>query len=132
MDNKKNYTITEVKEDADPEQEAQNRLTEDPLDHLPDVSSRTGGLPIVTFILVCLSACSVMMIGKVLTAESALFALICLLVIGIVVFGMVALIRGMFTKLHHQQEKEYWYPLSAAIMAAGILVGLIIGICSGL
>ena len=40
MDNKKNYTITEVKEDADPEQEAQNRLAEDPLDHLPDDSKK--------------------------------------------------------------------------------------------
>ena len=132
MDNKKNYTITEVKEDADPEQDAQNRLAEDPLDHLPDVSSRTGGLPIVTFILICLSACSVLMIGRVLTAGSVLISAGCVFVIGILVFGMVALIRGMFTKLHHQQEKEYWYPLSAAIMAAGILVGLIIGICSGL
>lgn len=132
MDNKKKYTITEVKEEADSEQETQNRLTEDPLDDLPDVSSRTGGLPIVTFILVCLSACSVMMIGRVITAESFLRALACLFVIGILVFGMVALLRGMFTKLHNQQEKEYWYPLSAAIMAAGILVGLIIGICSGL
>ena len=37
MDNKKNYTITEVKEDADPEQETQNRLIvdEEPEEALP-------------------------------------------------------------------------------------------------
>ena len=132
MENKKKYTITEVKEETDPEQESEDRLAEDPLDHLPDVSSQTGGLPIVTFVLVCLSAGSVMMIGRALTAGSVLRSLAVLFVIGMLVFGMVALIRGMFTKLHNQQEKEYWYPLSAAIMAAGILVGLIIGICSGL
>ncbi len=132
MENKKKYTITEVKEETDPEQETEDRLAEDPLDHLPDVSSQTGGLPIVTFVLVCLSAGSVMMIGRALTAGSVLRSLAFLFVIGMLVFGMVALIRGMFTKLHNQQEKEYWYPLSAAIMAAGILVGLIIGICSGL
>ncbi|MGM9678105.1 MAG: hypothetical protein ACI3XW_10880 [Butyricicoccus sp.] len=132
MENKKKYTITEVKEETDPEQESEDRLAEDPLDHLPDVSSQTGGLPIVTFVLVCLSAGSVMMIGRALTAGSVLRSLAFLFVIGMLVFGMVALIRGMFTKLHNQQEKEYWYPLSAAIMAAGILVGLIIGICSGL
>ena len=131
MENKKKYTITEVKEETDPEQESEDRLAEDPLDHLPDVSSQTGGLPIVTFVLVCLSAGSVMMIGRALTAGSVLRSLAFLFVIGMLVFGMVALIRGMFTKLHNQQEKEYWYPLSAAIMAAGILVGLIIGICSG-
>ena len=73
-----------------------------------------------------------MMIGRALTAGSVLRSLAFLFVIGMLVFGMVALIRGMFTKLHNQQEKEYWYPLSAAIMAAGILVGLMIGICSGL
>ena len=132
MKNKKKYTITEVKEETDPEQESEDRLAEDPLDHQPDVSSQTGGLPIVTFVLVCLSAGSVMMIGRALTAGSVLRSLAFLFVIGMLVFGMVALIRGMFTKLHNQQEKEYWYPLSAAIMAAGILVGLIIGICSGL
>lgn len=132
MENKKKYTITEVKEETDPEQETEDRLAEDPLDHLPDVSSQTGGLPIVTFVLVCLSAGSVMMIGRALTAGSVLRSLAFLFVIGMLVFGMVALIRGMFTKLHNQQEKEYWYPLSAAIMAAGILVGLMIGICSGL
>lgn len=132
MENKKTYTITEVKEETDPEQESEDRLAEDPLDHLPDVSSQTGGLPIVTFVLVCLSAGSVMMIGRALTAGSVLRSLAFLFVIGMLVFGMVALIRGMFTKLHNQQEKEYWYPLSAAIMAAGILVGLMIGICSGL
>ncbi|MDD6612729.1 MAG: hypothetical protein PUE91_11040 [Clostridiales bacterium] len=132
MENKKKYTITEVKEETDPEQESEDRLAEDPLDHLPDVSSQTGGLPIVTFVLVCLSAGSVMMIGRALTAGSVLRSLAFLFVIGMLVFGMVALIRGMFTKLHNQQEKEYWYPLSAAIMAAGILVGLMIGICSGL
>lgn len=132
MENKKKYTVTEVKEETDPEQETEDRLAEDPLDHLPDVSSQTGGLPIVTFVLVCLSAGSVMMIGRALTAGSVLRSLAFLFVIGMLVFGMVALIRGMFTKLHNQQEKEYWYPLSAAIMAAGILVGLMIGICSGL
>lgn len=131
MENKKHYTITEVKEENSPEQQVQTQPADDPLDELPDVSEQTGGLPIVTFVLVCLSACCVFMIGRIFTADSILLSVACVAVIGILIFGMVALIRGMFAKLHNEKKKDSWYLLSTAVMAIGIFVGLVIGIlCS--
>lgn len=122
----KNYTVERI--DDENVTEPENKLEQDPLDDLPDVSSQTGGLPIVTFILICLAACVMLLISKVITAGSVLISVVCVLVIAVLVFGMVALMRGMFAKLHNQNEKEHWYPISSIIMAAGILVGLIIGI----
>lgn len=131
MDKQKKYTVIEIKEETDTEPQTQPQLTEDPLDDLPDVSNQTGGLPIVAFVLVCLSACSVFMIGRILTSESVLLSAACVVVIGILIFGMVALIRGMFAKLHHEQKKDSWYLFNTAVMAIGILVGLTIGIFCG-
>ncbi|MCD8355176.1 MAG: hypothetical protein LUE11_01200 [Clostridia bacterium] len=122
----KNYTVKRIENENVTEPD--RKLEQDPLDHLPDVSSQTGGLPIVTFVLICLAACAMILMSKVITAGSVLVSVVCVLIIAILVFGMIALIRGMFTKLHNQNEKERWYPISSIIMAAGILAGLIIGI----
>lgn len=62
---KKNYQVKLVEEDTKPVEP--ERLEEDPLENLPDLSSRTGGLPIVTFVLICLSAGIIMLIARVLT-----------------------------------------------------------------
>lgn len=105
-----------------------DRLAEDPLDHLPDVSSQTGGLPVVTFVLICLSACAVLLISRMLSAGSLLAAVFCVLMEVILVFGVIALIRGMFQKLRNQNETPFWYPFSAAVMVIGIAAGIIIGV----
>lgn len=104
------------------------RLETDPLDDLPDVSEQTGGLPFVTFVLICLSACSVFLINRMVTAGSGLVAVGCVLMIMILVFGIVALVRGMFRRLHDQQEKAIWYRISAVVMTIAILGGAIGGI----
>ena len=108
-------------------EEQPEQLQQDPLDALPDVSSQTGGLPVVTSVLVCLSACVVILIERMLTAASVLFSVCCVGIEAILVFGIVALIRGMFQRLHQQQEDQKWYPISAAVMAAGIAIGLAVG-----
>lgn len=135
MHHKKNYTITQVNEESteaeEIKSEQETELQEDPLENLPDLSSRTGGLPIVTFILICLSGGVVMVINKILAGGSILFLAGCILVIGISIFGIIALIRGIFTRLHNQQAAEYWYPLSSVIMAASILIGVMIGVFGG-
>ena len=104
------------------------RLETDPLDNLPDLSSQTGGLPIVTFILFCLSACSVFLINRMITAHSMLISVGCALIIMILPFRIVARIRGMFRKLHNQKEDIKWYGISATVMTAGIIIGAIVGI----
>ncbi|MDO4286697.1 MAG: hypothetical protein Q4C40_03120 [Eubacteriales bacterium] len=121
-----NYRIESVEEQ--PVHKAVDRLEKDPLDDMPDVSAQTGGLPIVTFILICLAACCMILIGKVIVSGSILLSMACLLFVAILVFGIAALIRGMFTKLHNQKEPQYWYAISAAVMAVGVLAGMIIGI----
>ena len=73
---KKNYQVKLVEEDTKPVEP--ERLEEDPLENLPDLSSRTGGLPIVTFVLICLSAGIIMLIARVLTAESVAIAAGCI------------------------------------------------------
>ena len=123
-ENQVKYRVECVEDDnAQPE-----RLAHDPLDELPDVSNQTGGLPIVTFVLLCLSACAVFLVNRMLTAGSALVSVCCVLMIVVLVFGMVSLIRGMFRKLHDQKEANAWYGISAAVMAAGIVIGVIVGI----
>ena len=126
---KKNYQVKLVEEDSRPVEP--ERLEEDPLENLPDLSSRTGGLPIVTFVLICLSAGIIMLIARVLTAESMAMAAGCIAFVLIALFGIVALIRGMFQKLHAQKEQSSAYLLSAVVMTIGILAGLIIGVVSG-
>lgn len=125
-ENKTNYQVKLVEEKSEPVQP--ERWDEDPLENLPDHSSQTGGLPIVTFILVCLSAGIILLIERVLTAGSVPMAVGCIAFILMALFGIVALIRGMFQKLHAQKEESSSYMLSAAVMTVGILVGLIIGI----
>lgn len=127
-ENKTNYQVKLVEEKSEPVQP--ERLEEDPLENLPDLSSQTGGLPIVTFILVCLSAGIILLIERVLTAGSVPIAVGCIAFILMALFGIVALIRGMFQKLHAQKEQSSAYTLSAAVMTIGILVGLIIGVVS--
>lgn len=127
-ENKTNYQVKLVEEKSEPVQP--ERLEEDPLENLPDLSSQTGGLPIVTFILVCLSAGIILLIERVLTAGSVPIAVGCIAFILMALFGIVALIRGMFQKLHAQKEQNSSYTLSAAVMTIGILVGLIIGVVS--
>jgi len=127
-ENKTNYQVKLVEEKPQPVEP--ERLEEDPLKNLPDLSSQTGGLPIVTFILVCLSAGIMMLIARILTAGSVPMTVGCIVCILIALFGIVALIRGMFQKLHAQKEKSSSYTLSAAVMTIGILVGLIIGVVS--
>ena len=124
---KKNYQVKLVEEDTKPVEP--ERLEEDPLENLPDLSSRTGGL--VTFVLICLSAGIIMLIARVLTAESMAMAAGCIAFVLIALFGIVALIRGMFQKLHAQKEQSSAYLLSAVVMTIGILAGLIIGVVSG-
>ena len=84
----------------------------------------------MTFILVCLSAGIIMLIERILTAGSVPMTVGCIVCILIALFGIVALIRGMFQKLHTQKEKSSSYTLSAVVMTIGILVGLIIGVVS--
>ncbi|WP_432620694.1 hypothetical protein [Butyricicoccus sp.] len=127
-ENKTNYQVKLVEEKSEPVQP--ERLEEDPLENLPDLSSQTGGLPIVTFILVCLSAGIILLIERVLTVGSVPIAVGCIAFILMALFGIVALIRGMFQKLHAQKEQSSAYTLSAAVMTIGILVGLIIGVVS--
>ena len=127
-ENKTNYQVKLVEEKSEPVQP--ERLEEDPLENLPDLSSQTGGLPIVTFILVCLSGGIILLIERVLTAGSVPIAVGCIAFILMALFGIVALIRGMFQKLHAQKEQSSAYTLSAAVMTIGILVGLIIGVVS--
>lgn len=127
-ENKTNYQVKLVEEKSEPVQP--ERLEEDPLENLPDLSSQTGGLPIVTFILVCLSAGIILLIERVLTAGSVPIAVGCIAFILMALFGIVALIRGMFQKLHAQKEQSSAYTLSATVMTIGILVGLIIGVVS--
>ncbi|MCI6925734.1 MAG: hypothetical protein ACI3X2_04660 [Butyricicoccus porcorum] len=132
----KNYRITCIEDENgnrpgdmhEPTEPEQNQLEHDPLDELPDLSEQTGGLPIVTFVLICLAASSVMLIGRMLTAGSALVVAGCVGLEVIVAFGVVVLIRGMFQKLRRQGEDEKWYPISTAVMAIGIAVGLVIGV----
>lgn len=131
----KNYRI-ECMEDENgnvPEagtEQVEEPLASDPLDNLPDISSKTGGLPIVTFVLIGLSACAIMLIERMLTADSALIAMCCVVADVVLVFGMASLIRGMFHKLRQQKEDKKWYPISAAVMFAGIVIGLIAGVIS--
>lgn len=123
---KTNYQVKLVEEKSEPVQP--ERLDEDPLENLPDLSSQTGGLPIVTFVLICLSAGIIMLIERILTAGSLPMTIGCMAFILIALFGIVALIRGMFQKLHAQKERSSSYMLSAVVMTVGILVGLIIGV----
>ena len=104
------------------------RLEEDPLDNLPDLTSQTGGLPIVTFVLICLAACAIFLMNRMLTAGTALVSVGCVLMIFILLFGMVALIRGMFRRLHDQKQANSWYGISAAVMTIGIVAGIVVGI----
>ena len=101
---KKNYQVKLVEEDTKPVEP--ERLEEDPLENLPDLSSRTGGLPIVTFVLICLSAGIIMLIARVLTAESMAMAAGCIAFVLLALFGIVALIRGMFQKLHAKGTEQ--------------------------
>lgn len=125
-ENKKNYQVKLVEDKSEPVQP--ERLEKDPLEDLPDLSSQTGGLPIVTFILICLSAGIVLLIERILTAGSLPMTIGCVVIILLALFGIVALIRGMFQKLHAQKERSSSYMLSAVVMTVGILVGLIIGV----
>lgn len=100
---------------------------QDPLDHLPDVSEQTGGLPIVTFVLVCLAACAVILVRKILASTSILVSAGCVVFLLILIFGVTALVRGMFRKLQAQKEPSVWYKLSALVMAAGCILGVLIG-----
>ena len=102
MHHKKNYTITQVNEEST---EAEG------------IKSEQGT--------------EWQVINKILAGGSILFLAGCILVIGISIFGIIALIRGMFTRLHNQQAAKYWYPLSSVIMAASILIGVMIGVFGG-
>lgn len=72
-----------------------------------------------------------MLIARVLTAESMAMAVGCIAFVLLALFGIVALIRGMFQKLHAQKEQSSAYLLCAVVMTIGILAGLIIGVVSG-
>lgn len=122
----RNYRIESIEDQ--PANKAVDRLEKDPLDDMPDVSAQTGGLPIVTFILICLAACCMILVGKVIVSDSILLSMVCLLLVAILVFGIVALIRGMFAKLNNQKEPRHWYIISSVVMAVGVLAGMIIGI----
>ncbi|MDO4173629.1 MAG: hypothetical protein Q4D42_02585 [Eubacteriales bacterium] len=122
----KNYRVERIAEE--PEQETTDQLEQDPLEQLPDVSAQTGGLPIVTFILICLAACCIILLNKAFVSTSLVFSAGCLLFAAILVFGIAALIRGMFVKLYRQKEPQHWYAISAVVMAVGVFVGIVVGI----
>lgn len=127
----KNYRIECIEDETNgknAEAAQPERLETDPLDDLPDVSEQTGGLPFVTFVLICLSACAIFLVNRMVTAGSGLVAVGCVLMILILVFGIVALVRGMFRKLHDEQAATVWYGISAAVMTIAILGGVIGGI----
>lgn len=105
-----------------------NQLQEDPLDNLPELSEQSGGLPVVAFILVCLSAFAVFLMRRAATADSLLVLVCCVAMAGIMLFGMAALVRGMFRRLHDQRAAQHWFPISAGVMAAALILGAVVGI----
>lgn len=129
---KKYHIVCIEDENGNPPEPGQTQPEEaaemqDPLDNLPDVSEQTGGLPIVTFVLICLSAASILLVERMLAGHSVLIVAFGMCMEIVVIFGIVALIRGMFEKLRRQNESKKWYPISAAVMALGIALGLVIG-----
>ncbi len=129
---KQNYSVKRIDSDekantlSEPE-----KLEHDPMDTLPDVSSKTAGLPVVTFVLVCVAAflptAAVRMVLLAAFGEYGLAAF-CAVILAVLLFGGVALVRGMFRRLREQQAEGRWYPISAAVMAAAVVIGVLIGL----
>lgn len=124
---KQRYRIQRLDEKQPDETQEPDRLPEDPLDQLPDVTSQTAGLPVVTFVLLCLAGFVVMLIRRA-AAGDVLVVACCVVAIAIALFGIVALVRGMFEKLRKQNSNPIWYRISGFVMAAGIVVGIVCGI----
>ena len=118
------YRINRVDDEKTKEPEQMQR---DPLDDLPDLSEQTGGIPVVTFVLIGLAGCSMMLLARLLAAESALVAVGCIVFLIVLICGMIVLFRGMFDKLRREQAEAKWYTISAVVMSLGIAAGLICG-----
>lgn len=121
---KRNYRVRRVDEMP---QETE-MLPEDPLDNLPDPLAREGLLPIVAFVLLCLSGFAVMVIARAVTSGSALIATGCILTLAVVLFGIAALVRGMFASLRRQEKGQTARRLSACVMAAACVLGIALGV----
>ena len=121
------YKIECVEQEKPTQPEQQNKM-EDPLNQLPDLSSQTGGLPIVTFVLICLAGGCVMFAQKLFTASSAVIIGISILMLVILISGMVALFHGMHEKLRNEGAANAWYVISTVIMTIGIGIGIVCGV----
>ncbi len=119
------YKITQIdeeKQQAEPEEP--DRLPEDPLDHLPEMTS-SGIMPIVVFVLVCLTAFAVMMAGQLMTADSVRFIVGYVAIIAVMLFGIAALMRGMTARQRRQQKPV---GSTVAVMVVAIVVGAALGV----
>ena len=127
----KNYKIECIEDENGPVKQLETEpeeLLEDPLDNLPNVSSQTGGLPIVTFVQICLSAGGIMLVKRMLAQPTVLMIAMCTVLEIVVLFGIAALFRGMFQKLRDDGAGQIWYPLSTVIMILGIALGAALGL----
>lgn len=120
----KHYQITRIGEETNTEPDT---LDHDPLEDMPDLSSQTGGIPVVTFVLIGLAGCSVMLLARLLAAESLLVAAGCVVFLLVLVCGMIVLFRGMFEKLRREQAEPKWHTIAAVVMGLGIAAGFICG-----
>lgn len=126
----KNYRIECIEDENGPvsQETKPETLMEDPMSHFPDVSSQTGGIPVVTFVLTGLSAGFILLIRRMLDAQSALVTCMGVVVELVIMFGAVVLFCGTFQKLRNDNADPIWYPLSAVIMIIGITIGAAAGI----
>lgn len=133
LPDKQNYSIKRIDSDEEVHTTSHEpeKLDYDPMDTLPDVSSKTAGLPVVTFVLICVAAFLPTVVVRMwsLAMDGAYgLAVFCAVMLVILLFGGIALVRGMFRRLHDQKAASRWYPISAAVMAAAVIAGILIGL----
>lgn len=124
-DQKQQYSYS-VRPAEEPTQPKQERIP-DPMDNLPDVSSKTGGIPIVLFIIVCITAFGVMALKKAFGSSSLAVSLACMFFAVIMVFGDGALVVGIRRKLRQDGSKPFWQPLSLVLSVLAAVLGAMIG-----
>lgn len=130
---KKTYKVNVQQVDEQPKQaEEPKTLQNDPLDELPDLTASTGGLPVVCFVLVCIAAFFIM-VGRQMLAGTVLWIMVGCAVIDIILLaGIFSLLKGMFRRLQLQKADKKWYTISAAAMAASIIIGVLVGLFTGM
>lgn len=131
---KKTYKVNVQQVDETPIEEPKEpeTLQNDPLEELPDLSASTGGLPVVCFVLVCITAFFIM-VGRQMLSGTILWIMAGCAVIDIILLGGIySLIRGMFRRLKQQNADKKWNTIAAIAMTASIVIGVLVGLFTGM